>query len=380
MKTHSPGSLDEASEFMAAAGVAGHRLMVQGAGTKSGWGRPAPAPEVLVETGGLTGVVEYNPGDLTAVVRAGTPMATLQAVLAEEGQMLALDPPGEGSTVGGVVATGDSGPLRHRFGGVRDLILGITVVLSDGTVARAGGKVIKNVAGYDLGKLFAGSFGTLGLIGEVAVRLHPVPRHTATVVGRSGDRSRLAAAAGEAAAVPLAADCLDVAWAGVGGAIMVRIGADDPGPRLDRAATLLAAAGLEVETLDDGDGDTWAGQRAGQRSENGTVVRVSARPSDLAAVLDAAAGAGASLVGRAGIGLSWLRLAEAPAGDVAATVASLRRRLEPAAVVVLDAPEAVRAAVDPWGPRTGPVSLMRRVKERFDPAGVCRPGVFVDGI
>jgi glycolate oxidase FAD binding subunit len=294
--------------------------------------------------------------------------------------MLALDPPGDGATLGGVVATGDSGPLRHRFGGVRDLILGITVVLSDGTVARAGGKVIKNVAGYDLGKLFAGSFGTLGLIGEVAVRLHPVPRRTATVVGRGGDRSRLAAAAGEAASVPLAADGLDVAWAGDGGSIMVRIGADEPGPRLDRAATLLAAAGLEVETLDGGDGDVWAAQRAGQRSENGTVVRVSARPSDLAAVLDAAAGAGASLVGRAGLGLSWLRLPEAPADEMAATVASLRHRLEPAAVVVLDAPEAVRAAVDPWGPRTGPVSLMRRVKERFDPAGVCRPGVFVDGI
>jgi glycolate oxidase FAD binding subunit len=372
---------------MAAAGAAGHRLMVQGAGTKSAWGRPAPAPEVLVEMAGLNGVVEYNPGDLTAVVRAGTPLATLQAVLAEEGQMLALDPPAlngdsDGATVGGVVATGDSGPLRHRFGGVRDLILGITVVLSDGTVARAGGKVIKNVAGYDLGKLFAGSFGTLGLIGEVSVRLHPVPRRTATVVGRGGDRSRLAAAAGEAASVPLAADCLDVAWAGDGGAILVRIGADDPGPRLDRAATLLAAAGLEVETLDggDGDGDVWADQRAGQRSEDGTVVRISARPSELGAVLDAAADAGAAVVGRAGLGLSWLRLPEAPADEVAATVASLRQRLEPAAVVVLDASEAVRATVDPWGPRTGPVSLMRRVKKRFDPAGVCRPGVFVDGI
>ena len=384
---HRPASLDEASEVMAACGTAGHRLMVQGSGTKAAWGRPAPAPEVLVETGGLTGVVEYNPGDLTAVVRAGTPLATLQATLGEQGQMLALDPPddpraGGPATLGGVVATADSGPLRHRYGGVRDLILGITVVLSDGTVARAGGKVIKNVAGYDLGKLFTGSFGTLGLIAEVAVRLHPVPRRTALAVGRSEDQARLAVAAAEAAAVPLAADCLDVAWRAGGGSILVRIGADDPGPRLDRAAALLATAGLDVETHEDGDGggDVWAAQRAGQRSENGTVVRISARPSELGAVLDAASRAGAAVVGRAGLGLSWLRLPEAPAEEVAATIESLRLRLAPAAVVVLDASEAVRARVDPWGPQTGPVSLMRRVKERFDPAGVCHPGVFVDGI
>src|SRR5213082_3750683 len=108
--------------------------------------------------------------------------------------MLALDPPGEG-TVGGLFATADSGPLRHRHGAPRDLVLGMTVALSDGTLARAGGKVIKNVAGYDLAKLYAGSFGTLGLIVEVVVRLHPRPTRTATVVGRTDDVSALSRAA-----------------------------------------------------------------------------------------------------------------------------------------------------------------------------------------
>src|SRR5205085_4537465 len=113
----------------------------------------------------------------------------VQEALADDDQMTALDPPlgtGDAATIGGVIATADSGPLRHRYGAPRDLILGITVVLSDGTIARAGGKVIKNVAGYDLAKLFTGSFGTLGLIVEVVVRLHPVPPRTMTAVGRSG--------------------------------------------------------------------------------------------------------------------------------------------------------------------------------------------------
>ena len=112
-------------------------------------------------------ILEHNEGDLTAVLQAGVPLAEAQAAFADKGQMFAVDPPlgaGDAATIGGVMATADSGPLRHRYGGVRDLVLGITVALSDGTLAKAGSKVIKNVAGYDLGKLFTGSYGTLGLI------------------------------------------------------------------------------------------------------------------------------------------------------------------------------------------------------------------------
>ena len=121
-----------------------------------------------------------------------------QAAFGAAGQMLALDPPlgeGDAATIGGVIAANDSGPLRHRYGGVRDLVVGMTVVLSDGTIAKSGGKVIKNVAGYDLAKLFAGSFGTLGLIARVAVRLHPAPARTATLTAASDDPDALARAA-----------------------------------------------------------------------------------------------------------------------------------------------------------------------------------------
>src|SRR5204862_6917429 len=121
-------------------------------------------------------------------------------------------------------ATGASGPPRHRYGAARDLIVGITVALPDGTVAKAGGKVIKNVAGYDLAKLFTGAFGTLGLIVQVSVRLHPRPPQALTARGVSDDPERLAAAAGALAHRPLEAECLDVAWSAARGAVLVRFG------------------------------------------------------------------------------------------------------------------------------------------------------------
>ncbi|HEY3241613.1 MAG TPA: FAD-binding protein, partial [Acidimicrobiia bacterium] len=313
----------------------------------------------------------------------------VQETFAEEGQMLALDPPTGGggvgetpgaATVGGVLATADSGPLRHHYGAVRDLVLGVTLALSDGTLARAGGKVIKNVAGYDLGKLFAGSFGTLGLVVEVAVRLHPLPTRTATAVGYSDDRAALARGASAVAHAPLEADCLDVDWEGGAGSVLVRLGGADPSARLADAAALLAGAGLAVDTNEDDDA-VWAAQRVGQRSQGGgAVVKVSALPSALPDVLAAAEALSGSVVGRAAMGLSWIRLPTEDQAELVAAVEDLRRRLAPAPVVVTDAPAEVRSMVDPWGGETGPVALMRRVKERFDPAGVCAPGVFVGGI
>ena len=145
------------------------------------------------------------------------------------------------------MATADSGPLRHRYGGVRDLVVGATVALSDGTLAKSGGKVIKNVAGYDLAKLFTGSYGTLGLIVRVAVRLHPLPPRTATAVGASDDPDVLGAAATDLASHPLEADCLDVDWRDGAGRLLVRFG----------SAAADAAGG----------GDRWRGWRtSGSRS------------------------------------------------------------------------------------------------------------------
>jgi glycolate oxidase FAD binding subunit len=392
VKVERPGSYEEAADGLRAAATDGRSVRFRGAGTKLGWGRPVPEPDVEICTGGLDRVLEHNAGDFTAVLQAGTPLAVAQAAFDSAGQMLALDPPlspwgaagddaaleaaDAGATIGGVVATNDSGPLRHRYGGVRDLVVGVTVVLSDGTIARAGGKVIKNVAGYDLGKLYAGAFGTLGLITEVIVRLHPRPDRTATVVARSADVAQLVAAASALAHAPLEADCLDIWWDAASsgsGAVLCRFGSADPGPRVEEAAALLRKiGGLAVETVDD-DTASWEAQRSGQRGD--LVVKVSALPSALPAVIAATTALGGTLVSRAGLGLAWIQLP----GDASA-VEDLRRRLAPAPCVLLDAPVEVRAMLDPWGGETGPVELMRKVKQRFDPAGVCAPGLFVGGI
>jgi glycolate oxidase FAD binding subunit len=342
-----------------------------------------------VLTGHLDRVVEHNAGDLTAVLQAGVPLASAQATFAAAGQTLALDPPLRGrhpageaaATVGGIVATADSGPLRHRYGAVRDLLLGITVALSDGTLARAGGKVIKNVAGYDLAKLFAGSFGTLGVILEVVVRLHPRPPRTATVVGRTEDAAALGRAASALAHAPLQMDCFDVAWEQDRGELLARFGGAACEVQAASALRLSEGCGLEGTVVEGNDGELWERQRRRQRrsSGEGAIVRVSGLPAELTRVIRAAERAGGSLVGRAGLGLSWVDL---PAGaeDLAGRVEELRRDLAPFACTVLDAPDEVRDMVDVWGHDPSALAVMRRLKGRFDPAGVCNPGLFVGGI
>jgi glycolate dehydrogenase FAD-binding subunit len=378
--TADPSTAAEAAEVLRAAAVAAQRVRIAGHGTKLGWGAPIPQPDVELRMTSLARIVAHNAGDFTAIVEPGVPFARLQAELAGEGQMVALDPPGEEATIGGIVATGDSGPLRHRYLAPRDLVIGMQLALTDGSVARAGGTVIKNVAGYDLSKLFTGSYGTLGAIAQIALRLHPRPHRTATAIGTGDDPARLAAAAAAVGSRPVEADSFDVGWDARGGAILVRLSGDTAADRVARTLPLLSGAGLET-SVDEDDGALWARQRQGQRSPDGVVVRVSAAPAELERVLAAARDAGATLVGRAGLGLSWLRLDALDDATAVGRVQALREALAPAPVVVLDAPAAVRDAVDPWGP-VEPVhlALLRSVKARFDPTGACAPGLFVGGI
>jgi glycolate oxidase FAD binding subunit len=350
------------------------RVRPLGAGTKVGWGSPGEAPELIVSTERLDRIVEHSAGDFTVVIEAGVPLARAQREFAELGQRLSLDPPDAGgrATIGGVLATGDSGPLRHRHGGVRDLILGVRVALPDGTVARAGSNVIKNVAGYDLAKLMCGAFGTLGVICEATLRLHPLPGQTLTVAGRAAEPGVLARAARRLAARALELEALDLRWDGPaeGGLVLARAAGESTA---EAVAGLLGDGDLEIEVHTD-DEAIWAEQRARQRAlPGGAVVRVSTLPADLERLLAAAP----SAVVRAALGLAWVRLAGAdPAG-----VEALRAALAPAPCVLQDAPEALRRTVEVWGVAPGPeLDLLRRVKARFDPRGVCNPGRFAGGI
>jgi glycolate oxidase FAD binding subunit len=366
-----PTTAAEVAEALAAHAQAGRSVRITGGGTRAGWGSPVTADAELSTTG-LDRIAEHSAGDFTAVLGAGVPFEEAQATFAEHGQMLAVDPPpAPGATIGGLVATADAGPRRHRYGAIRDLVIGMTVALPDGTVAKSGGKVIKNVAGYDLAKLNAGAFGTLGVITQVAVRLHPLPAATATARFAVGDPDEAGRIAANLAHRPLELDALDVAWAGGEGAILARFAGPTCGEQ---------AASLEgCEAVGD-DGELWEAQRAGQRAAapGEVVVRVSGLPSELPSVLRAADAAGARVAGRAAVGTSYLRL---PAGTGADDVRRLRETLGEAPCVVLDAPAELRAQLDPWDVgEGGELMLARRLKERFDPARVCNPGIYVGGI
>jgi glycolate oxidase FAD binding subunit len=368
-----PETVEQAAALLRELGTQEKAVRPVGAGTKLEWGG-GPADDVTdVETGGLNRILEHNVGDFTAVLEAGVPLSEAQAQFGGAGQMLAWDPPGQDATVGGIVATADSGPMRHRFGGVRDLVVGITVVLSDGTVAKAGGKVIKNVAGYDLGKLFAGSYGTLGLIASVAVRLHPLPQETAAATGATDDPERLLRVVLELSRHPLEASCLDVAWRDGSGRVLLRWGGAAAARQARSAAALMDLEGVEAT---EDDRELWQAQRAGQRSTDGAVLKVSGRPTDLPAAIRAAEGGRATVVSRAALGLSWL--AFAPGDDLAERVATARQALAPRACTVLDG---ARRVGDPWPPlEPGALAVMERIKARFDPARIFRPGAFVGGI
>jgi glycolate oxidase FAD binding subunit len=355
-----PVTREELASALAAAGEAGTPVRFRGAGTKRAWPPAPPADALELSTAGLTQIVEHNAGDLTAVLEAGVPLSEAQALFAKAGQRLALDPPDGGATIGGVVASGDTGPLRGRYGGPRDLVVGIRVALSDGTLAKSGGKVIKNVAGYDIAKLFGGSLGTLGAIVEVSVRLHPVAPDTATAVGEANSPEQLARGALAICGSPLEHHGIDIAWHAGRGRVLARFAGAVPRPQAEAADKLLRAEGLATEIVDD-DEPLWNEQRAAQRGP--LVVKVSSLPARIPELARAADETGGSVVGRAALGLSWVRFEE-PGVEA---VGRLRREF---VAVVQDRPAGLN--VD----RTGPVDpgvreLMRRVKERFDPAGVC---------
>lgn len=365
-----PTSAAEAAAILARARV----TRPVGGRTKIGWGLPGAAPEVELSTERLDALIEHNEGDFTAVMQAGLRLHEAQETFRRAGQRLALDPPdpGGGATVGGVIATADSGPLRHHYGGPRDLILGAQIALPDGTVARAGSRVIKNVAGYDLAKLMCGAFGTLGVICEVIMRLHPVPAGTVTVAAHTDDAGALARAAAALRRRPFELEALDATWHGASGTLLAQAAGRACEATAEAVAQVVNDEGLDPELIGD-DEQQWASQRSRQRAgDAAAIARVSFPPAELEHVLLA----GRSAVARAGAGLAWIQIDPDPDA-----LTAVREKLAPCPCVLLDAPEPLRSAVDVWGMADGPeLALMQRVKARFDPDGICNRGRFVGGL
>lgn len=383
-----PRDLAEARDAVAGGGA----LLPRGAGTKLDWGAVPERADLVVSSARLDRVVAHDPGDATATVQAGVPLRALQERLRPAGQWLAVDPPSEaaGATVGGVFAAGEAGPRRLRYGTMRDLVIGTTAVLADGTVSRSGGKVIKNVAGYDLGKLLCGSLGTLALVVELTVRLHPLPAASVTVRVRAG-----AAGAGRLALALLAAPLEPVAvdWAGPPGGegtLLARFAgrADAVDAQVEAARRLAGGAGLGSERLGGEAGEAaWDGH-ATALAAAGTVVRGATLPSELPAAAEAlaaaarGAGVGATLRSHAALGLHDALLSGGDAAGHARVVRDWRAALALIGghAVVRRRLAGVEDRVDVWGADPPGLGLMRAVKERLDPARRCAPGRFVGGL
>ncbi|MCO5987517.1 FAD-binding oxidoreductase [Actinoallomurus spadix] len=355
-----PASVAEAADLMRAAAAHGLTVVPRGAGTKTHWGAPPDGCDLLVDTRRLRRIVEHAAGDLVVKTEAGLPLDDLREALAGSRQQLALDPPPPGGTVGGVLATGTAGPRRLLYGSARDLLIGITVVRADGVVAHAGGKVVKNVAGYDLGKLFTGSYGTLGLIVEAAFRLHPLPRATAYVSATASDAGQalaMAQALLHSALVPAAIE-VD----GPGPITVAALFEGVPAGVVPRAE---AACGLIGGRTGEGPPGWW-----GRLPDGEVLAEVHALPTALPALFAELDGA-ARIRGSAGRGVWHVAL---PADGADDALARLRRH---GTAVALTAPAGVR--LDRWGP--SPVlPLMRRVKDQFDPEHRMAPGRFAGGI
>jgi glycolate oxidase FAD binding subunit len=360
----------------------GRTVVPTGSGGKLDWAAPPSQVDILLELGRLAGVAWHAPADLVATVGAGTPLRAVQAALRAQGQRLSLDAGSPGATVGGMLATGEAGPLRLRHGTGRDLLLGVEFVRADGTVAHSGGRVVKNVAGYDVGKLLCGAYGTLGVLTSATFRLHPEPAARAWV-GRSV-RTPLEVhdLVGEllAAAVEPTAVEVDLPAAGGPGRVAVLLEGTPAGvaKRATVARDLLAGDASVVDTAP----PWWNTYPFGPGD---VALKLAVPVADLHAAVYAlrdAAGTRVPVRGSAGVGVVFAALpGDTAPGRLAAVLDAVRAVLlgRDGSCVVLAAPAALRAAVDLWGPVPG-VALMRRVKERFDPKWTLSPGRFVGGI
>jgi glycolate oxidase FAD binding subunit len=352
-----PASTTEVAEVLRGAAARGLTVVPTGRGTKLSWGLPVE-PDLLVDLSRMDQVLDHQAGDLIVDTQAGARLADVQDHVAKEGQRLALDETVPGASIGGTLATNASGPQRMIAGTARDLLIGVTVVRADGVVAKAGGRVVKNVAGYDLGKLLVGSFGTLAVVTEAVFRLHPEPEVRRWVTTVTDDPHALAHAVIHSQAVPWAVE-VD------GATVSVMIGGrpDGVAARVDTVQSLIGGSVSDTEP-------SWWGAYPWLEGEIG--LKVTCALSGLREVL---AAAGPRVRGSAGVGVLHTVVDEPGDVDRLREVATRHG----GTVVVVDAPAEVKRAVDVWGPVPA-LDLMRRVKDQFDPEHRLSPGRFVGGI
>ncbi len=351
-----------------------------GSGSKLDWGGLVKGVKIAVSTARLNRLVEHAVGDLTVTAEAGMMFADLQEILGKAGQFLPIDPAySQQATLGGIIATADSGSLRHRYRGVRDLLLGMTFVRSDGKIAKAGGRVVKNVAGYDLMKLFTGAYGTLGIISQVTFRVYPLPESSGTVI-LTGETNALAEATQillSSALTPTAVDLLSPQLVeklslGKGSGLVVRFQSIAESVKQQSARLLEVAEKLGLQGTSCGENDEhqlWERlpETVWDSSTNSAIIcKIGIRPSEAVKAINELPVQDALI--HAGSGLGVLRFETATAD----TLLQVRRGCEAKGgfLTVLVAPADIKQELDVWGYTGSAIDLMRRIKQEFDPENI----------
>jgi glycolate oxidase FAD binding subunit len=410
-----PRAPEELAGALAHASAQRWSTVIRGGGTKLGWGRIASAIDLVISTASINQLVAHRHGDMTATVQSGASLADVNRALAQHGQWLPLDSAFDGATIGGLVATNDAGPARHRNGTPRDLVIGMTVAMTDGRLIKSGGTVVKNVAGYDLGKLMSGSFGSLTAIVDVTFKLLPRPAASITLVASYQDAATLAADVAALTASQLEPFALDVRadLAAAGGELLICYASSPQATEAQVAATrallrgrTTLAPGPEQHALwTDHIRAPWTGgfasgeTRAPSAPPSATsldagrvvppahapamdppaVIRLSWMPATLAQVLAElrevarAAAVPLTISGRAGLGTGLITLGGDAAAQAAA-IATLRASREVGHVAVLRASRALKQLVDVWGPPHPSAPMGRAFKQMFDPAHILGAG------
>ncbi|HMH49863.1 MAG TPA: FAD-binding oxidoreductase [Candidatus Acidoferrum sp.] len=392
-------TIEQVSAILSLAWQESLAVVPRGSGSALASGRPSDRVDLVLDLTGLNRVVEDNPDDLTASVEAGLTAGALAARLAPRRQWLPVDPPAvAGRTLGGLAATNAHGPLRARYGTLRDFLLGVRFVQPDGVVTWGGARVVKSVTGYDVPKLMVGSLGTLGILCELTLRLHPRPEAEGTRISTFDSTEAAAAFVARVLDSSLEPNRVEfVNGAALGrldmnghapAAIAISVGSVEDAVR-DQLATIEALARTAGGKAEPASSSFWEAY-ATMRSDAGRVLalHVSTPPSRLAATVsaveraltDLVPGERAVIAGCAALGTLDVLLPETAVPMAVPLVERLRGAVAELAghVIVSRAPLAVRRAVDPWGPvEPGPLALMRALRDEFDPKRVLNPGRFI---
>jgi glycolate oxidase FAD binding subunit len=353
-------------------------VVLRGAGSKDAWGRPPRPIDVLLRTGRMNRVIAHEASDLTATIEAGARLADVNRQLARHGQFLPLDSShGQHATIGGVLAVNDIGPLRHRFGTPRDLLIGMTIVMADGSVSSSGGRVVKNVAGYDIGRLMTGSHGSLAAIVSATFKLSPLPPATRTIRVRVPRASDVLAFTDLLRHHQCEPEALDIHLSRRSGgeqiAVLVRYGAMAAAVDAECRQTRACAdqIGATVEMADGTEAEAWwAAHDAAPAAPGHLRLRLSWRPSEFAhaatALAAAARGADVDWIGRGAIGSGMVGIGGDPSAH-AAVVGALRTGDAFRHVVIVDAPAGVRRTADVWEIPDTQRALWQSLKRACDP-------------